>query len=141
MSDEENEETGGNDEAEESSGSAKAEENGGSDAEETIGTEEAREVLATNDAVAIDLRDEEEWIEGHVPAARRISADELSEVDDLPDQKLIIVCEEGDKSAEVAEKLRSDGRDAVALEGGMSQWRSDDLPMQPSHDPEEGKPI
>jgi rhodanese-related sulfurtransferase len=109
--------------------------------EESISPEDAREVLGRNEAVAIDLRDEEEWRTGHVPGARRISADELSEADDLPDQKLIVVCEDGKQSAEVAEKLRSDDREAVALEGGMDQWRSDDLPMQPSRDPDEDSPI
>ena len=108
---------------------------------ETISTEETREALGTNDAVAVDLRDEEEWRTGHVPGARRISADELPEVDDLPDQKVIVICEDGKKSAEVAEKLRSDDREAVAMEGGMEQWRSDDLPMQPSEDPDEDSPI
>ena len=108
---------------------------------ESISTEDAREVLARNDAVAVDLRDEEAWRTGHVAGARRISADELPEVDDLPDQAVIVVCEDGEKSAEVAEKLRSDGREAAALEGGMDQWRSDDLPMQPSHDPDEDLPI
>jgi rhodanese-related sulfurtransferase len=114
---------------------------GDEEQDETIDTEEARKVLASNEAVAIDLRDQEEWVTGHLPGARRISEDELADVDDLPDQKLIVVCEEGDQSAKVAEKLRSDGRDAVALEGGMSQWRSDDYPMQPSRDPDEDTPI
>jgi rhodanese-related sulfurtransferase len=109
--------------------------------EETITAEEAREVLGRNEAVAVDLRDEEEWREGHLPGARRISAEDLPNVDDLPDQKVIVVCEEGEQSAEVAEKLRSDGCDAVALEGGMNQWRSDDLPMQPSRDPDDDSPI
>ena len=108
---------------------------------ETISAEDAREALGKNEAVAIDLRDEEEWRTGHVPGARRISADELPEVDDLPDQKVIVVCEDGEQSAEVAEKLRSDDREAVALEGGMDKWRSDDLPMQPSRDPDEDSPI
>jgi len=108
---------------------------------ETISTEEAREVLAKNEAVAVDLRDEEEWRTGHVPGARRIDADELPEVDDLPDQKVIVICQDGQQSAEVAEKLRSDDREAVAMEGGMDQWRSDDFPMQPSHDPDEESPI
>jgi len=109
--------------------------------EETISPEDAREALGRNEAVAVDLRDEEEWRTGHVPGARRIDADELQEVDDLPDQKVIVICEEGEQSAEAAEKLRSDGRDAVALKGGMSKWRSDDLPMQPSRDPDEDSPI
>ena len=108
---------------------------------ETISTEEAREALGKNEAVAIYLRDEEEWRTGHLPGARRISADEISEVDDLPDQKVIVVCADGKQSAEVAEKLRSEDHDAVALEGGMDKWRSDDLPMQPSSDPDEDSPI
>jgi rhodanese-related sulfurtransferase len=108
---------------------------------ETISVEEAREVLGKNEAIAIDLRDEEEWRTGHVPGARRIDADEISEVDDLPDQKVIVVCADGKQSAEVAEKLRSDDRDAVVLEGGMDKWRSEDLPMQPSEDPDEDSPI
>ena len=109
--------------------------------QESISPEEAREVLGRNEAVAVDLRDDEQWRSGHVPGARHISADELSEAEDLPDQKLIVICEDGKQSAEVAEKLRSGDREAVALEGGMEQWRSDDLPMQPSRDPDEDSPI
>jgi len=108
---------------------------------ESIGTEDARELLGTNQATAIDLRDAEEWRTGHLPGARRISADEISDVDDLPDHKLIVVSEDGKEGAEVAEKLRDDGHDAVVLEGGMNEWRSDDLPMQPSRDPDEDSPI
>jgi rhodanese-related sulfurtransferase len=32
-------------------------------------------------------------------------------------------------------------REAVSLTGGMEAWRSDDMPMQPSRDPEEGAAI
>ena len=111
------------------------------EAEGTIGAEEARQLLGKNEAIAVDLRDDEAWRSGHLPGARHISADELPEVDDLPDGKVILVCQDGEQSAEVAEKLRSDDRDAVALDGGMDAWRSDDMPMQPSHDPDEETPI
>ena len=108
---------------------------------ETVGAEDARLALAANEATAIDLRDDEAWREGHLPAARHIAEDELSEADDLPDQRLIVVCEDGERSAGVAETLRDDGHDAVALEGGMKAWKSEDMPMQPSHDPDEDSPI
>ena len=141
-SDEQQDESDGQgDDSDEQSDESDGEANDSGEQQESISTEEAREVLGKNEAVAVDLRDEEEWRTGHVPGARRISADELTEVDDLPDQKVIVVCEDGEKSAEVAEKLRSEDRDAVALEGGMDQWRSDDLPMQPSRDPDEDSPI
>ena len=107
----------------------------------TIDAEAARQALAGSEATAIDIReDEEDWREGHLPAARRITESEL-EGADLPDQQLIVVCEDGERSAKVAEKLRDDGHDAVALEGGMKAWKSDDMPMQPSHDPDEDSPI
>jgi rhodanese-related sulfurtransferase len=54
---------------------------------------------------------------------------------------VIVACEDGSHSAEVAERIAGDGREAVSLEGGMASWRSDDQPMQPSEDPKEGTPI
>jgi rhodanese-related sulfurtransferase len=54
---------------------------------------------------------------------------------------VIVACEDGNRSAEVAEQIAADGREAVSLEGGMASWRSDDQPMQPSEDPNQGTPI
>ena len=54
---------------------------------------------------------------------------------------MIVACEDGDRSAEVAEQIAADGREAVSLEGGMASWRSDDQPMQPSEDPIDESPI
>jgi rhodanese-related sulfurtransferase len=54
---------------------------------------------------------------------------------------VIVACENGKESAEVADELRERGVDAVSLEGGMDAWRSDDMPMQPSRDPDEGAVI
>jgi histidinol-phosphate aminotransferase len=65
--------------------------------------------------------------------------DALEQIDD--DQTVIVACEDGEESAEVADELRERGIDAVSLEGGMEAWRSDDMPMQPSRDPEDGAVI
>ena len=110
---------------------------------ESVSPQEAREMLAANEATAIDIRDDEAWREGHIAGARHHSADEiddaLEEIDS--EQTLIVVCEDGSESGEVASKLGDGDRNAVCVEGGMDSWRSDDMPMQPSRDPKEGSPI
>src|SRR5688572_26977947 len=109
----------------------------------TVNPEQAREMLGSNEASAIDIRDDEKWRDGHLPGARhcpdRDFDDALEQIDD--DQTVIVACENGKESAEVADELRERGVDAVSLEGGMDAWRSDDMPMQPSRDPDEGAVI
>src|SRR4051812_33318462 len=106
---------------------------------ETVEPEEARQLLGSNEASAIDVRDDEKWREGRLPAARHCPdgdfAEALERIDE--EQKVIVVCEDGEESARVAEQIRDQGREAVSLAGGMEAWRSDDQPMQPSRDPEE----
>lgn len=110
---------------------------------ETVKPEEAREMLAGNEATAIDIRDDETWRQGHIPGARHHPADEidaaLEEIE--PEQTVIVVCEDGSESSEVASRLGDGDRSAVSIDGGMESWRSDDMPMQPSTDPKEGTPI
>src|SRR5687768_7013141 len=102
---------------------------------ETIEVEEARLALAANEATAIDVREKEQWIEGHIPGAHHVPEDEWGEGGgDLPG-------EDGKRSAELADELSEGDREAVALEGGMEAWRSADCPMQPSTDPDEDVPI
>jgi rhodanese-related sulfurtransferase len=110
---------------------------------ETVDPEETRRLLGSNEATAIDIRDLEKWHEGRLPGARHCpdgDFDEaLEQIDE--DQKVIVACEDGEESARVAEQIREQGRDALSLAGGMEAWRSDDQPMQPSRDPEEGAKI
>lgn len=111
--------------------------------EETIEAEEARLALAANEATAIDIRETDDWIGGHIPGATHVPEEEWEERrGDLPgENRLIIACEDGKRSAELAAELRDGDREALALEGGMEAWRSADCPMQPSTDPDEDVPI
>ena len=119
------------------------EEKGEQEQRRTVDSEQARQMLGTNEASGIDIRDDEKWREGHLPGARhcpdRDFDEALERIDD--DQTVIVACEDGEESAEVADELRERGVDAVSLEGGMESWRSDDMPMQPSRDPEDGAVI
>jgi rhodanese-related sulfurtransferase len=110
---------------------------------ETVSPEQARQMIGSNEATAIDIRDDEKWREGHVPAARHCPEGELEQalerIDD--DQTVIVACEDGEESAKVAAEIREQGREAVIIAGGMEAWRSDDMPMQPSRDVEDDTAI
>jgi rhodanese-related sulfurtransferase len=109
---------------------------------ETVGTDEARQLVASNEVAVIDLRDEEGWREGFIVGARRVDPEADDELDDLPKEgKLLVVCADGKRSAEVASRLRDGDRDAVSLEGGMDAWMSAGLATQPSSDYEPGPAV
>ena len=110
------------------------EESGG---KETIDVEEARTRMGT-DLNLLDIRPDEEWqTVGNIPGAVASSEEDASEtvkqIDE--DSTVVVVCEDGERSVKVAEALRESGRDAVSLEGGMSAWVDNDMPMQPTEDP------
>lgn len=104
-----------------------------------VSTEEARELVASNEVEVIDLRDEEGWLKGHIPGAHRAADDLDAKLEELPDdRKLLVVCDDGKRSGEVAGELDGDDREAVSLKGGMGAWLSDGLPSQPSMEFEPG---
>ncbi len=106
-------------------------------AAERIDTETARKLIAGGEVRVIDLRDEEEFSEVHATRAERIEdpdaeslAAELGEED-----KVLVFCGDGERSASFAGELRERGVEAVSVEGGIEGWRSDGMPTQPSPDP------
>jgi rhodanese-related sulfurtransferase len=103
---------------------------------ETISVEETRTRMGT-DARILDIRPDEEWQSvGNIPGAIS-GADDAGEAAQQIDEDatVIVVDEDGERSPEVAERLREAGRDAVSLEGGMAAWADNGLPMQPTEDP------
>ena len=101
----------------------------------TVSKDEARKLVASDEVAVVDLRDEEGWMEGHIPGAHRAGEDLGSTIESIEDdRKLLVVCGDGKRSGEVAEELSGDGREAVSLEGGMSAWLGDGMPSQPTGD-------
>jgi rhodanese-related sulfurtransferase len=107
--------------------------------DELLEPERARELVASNEATVLDLREEEQWRDKRVPGARRASEDELDAALELvgDDQMLIVVCDEDEEGAALAERLREKGREAACLEGGMKAWEDEKFPLQPSRDPDD----
>jgi rhodanese-related sulfurtransferase len=99
---------------------------------------EVRERIARKEAVVLDLQADDRWRRAHLVGATHVSHDDIGGVlEHVPkEQPIIVVCGDGERSREVAEKLTSDGRQASAISGGMDAWLSAGFHVQPSPDPD-----
>jgi rhodanese-related sulfurtransferase len=127
----------------ESKGAERAESKGDESAEskgdESVSVEEARREIAGGDAIAVDVRSDEDWGEGHIPGAIHLP-------DGDPDQaakplekgaRLLVIAEKGKLAARAATELAEKGYDAAAVDGTMKDWSSEGYSIQPTDDPDE----
>lgn len=106
---------------------------------EAISAEDARKLIAGPDPVQLlDLRPQEEFAEGHITRAENVDPDDLdSAVSGLSKQELVIVvCADGERSGEIAARLDDEGFNTASIQGGMTSWTSDKLPIQPREEQE-----
>ena len=97
---------------------------------DVAGTAEAR---CDCRAQIVDVREPEEWVDGHIPGATHIPLGELvaraSALD--PDQPVIAVCRSGVRSLTAAEILIGVGfADAKSMTGGMIDWAEAGHPVE-----------
>jgi rhodanese-related sulfurtransferase len=82
------------------------------------------------EAILLDVREDDEWVAGHVDGSRHIPMAELparfAEVSDLAEDaatgEVVVVCRSGNRSARVVAWLNQNGVDAVNLVGGLGAW-------------------
>ena len=89
------------------------------------------EAAAADDAVLLDVREDDEWAQGHAPQARHLPMSQLvGRLAELPrDQPLDVVCHVGGRSAQVVAYLLQQGFDARNVAGGMDAWERSGLPV------------
>lgn len=91
----------------------------------TIQPNEARQLLAAG-AAAVDVREQWEYLAGHLPGAIHLSLGELEHAAAkmLPDkeQPLIVYCTSGARSARAAGWLRTNGWRNVWDLGSIKAW-------------------
>ncbi|MGZ6142248.1 MAG: rhodanese-like domain-containing protein [Myxococcales bacterium] len=83
--------------------------------------------------VVLDVRNPPEvQAEGAIEGSILIPMDQLPRrLAEIPhDREVVAVCKRGMRSYNVANWLRSQGRDAVSLQGGIDQWRALGLPLK-----------
>ena len=102
---------------------------------EEIDPASARALLSEGEAVAVDVREQAEWDEGHVPGAAHVPRGFLeSRIEQAaPDreQPVILYCASGARSAFAAKTLEELGYERVfSLAGGFTEWKRNGLPFE-----------
>lgn len=95
---------------------------------------EAVNLINREDAVALDVRDDNEYRGGHILNAIHIPYalldERLQELDSYKDKPVIVYCRTGQRSAEASVLLRKQGFSRVyKLGGGVLAWQGADLPL------------
>lgn len=77
-------------------------------------------------AWVLDVREDYEWADGHVPTAHHIPLNQLPDNIHLvpKDEKIFVICAAGGRSMVAADYLISQGYDAVSVSGGTGGWIS-----------------
>jgi rhodanese-related sulfurtransferase len=82
-------------------------------------------------ASVVDVREDDEWVAGHIDGAQHIPLGELTaRRAEIPaDDEVVIVCRSGGRSSRAVAWLVDNGVDAVNLDGGMGAWADAGRPM------------
>lgn len=83
-------------------------------------------------AFLLDVRQPEEWVDGHIEGAILIPLGELqSRLSEIPtDRDVLIICRSGNRSSNARDILRAAGLErTTSIVGGMNAWIADGLPV------------
>jgi rhodanese-related sulfurtransferase len=80
----------------------------------------------------LDVRQPEEFREGHIQGSALIPLGELRErLKELPrDRQIVCICRSGSRSGSATRMLASAGYQAANLQGGMLAWNRAGLPVK-----------
>lgn len=81
--------------------------------------------------VVLDVRQPQEWADGHIKNAEHITGAELPEkYSELPKEKQIaVICGSGYRSTVAGSLLKSEGfQNVSSIIGGMSAWKKEKFP-------------
>jgi sulfur-carrier protein adenylyltransferase/sulfurtransferase len=95
----------------------------------------ARERIESGEPVVVDVREQDEWDEGHIAGAVHVPRGHLeSRIERLaPDtsRPVVVYCSAGNRSAFAAKTLTDLGyEDVVSLAGGFTDWKRNGFPVQ-----------
>ncbi len=90
--------------------------------------------INNENAKIIDVREAKDFKAGHIVDAINIPLmkldSQLTSIEKYKSEPVVVVCQLGQQSGQAVRKLETAGFENVArLSGGMSSWRSDNLPV------------
>ncbi len=91
--------------------------------------------LINQDALVLDVREDKEFVAGHIPKARHIPLgalpERLKELEKFKTKPIVVNCRSGQRSARACGILKKNGfENVVNLAGGIMAWESAHLPME-----------
>lgn len=91
------------------------------------------QLINKDEAVALDVREPADYKAGHIVNAINIPHnkvnDRIGELSAYKDKTLVLVDKMGTHTGAVGQNLKKQGFTVVRLEGGMSEWQSQKLPV------------
>jgi len=95
----------------------------------------ARDRIESGEPIVVDVREQNEWDEGHIPGAVHVPRGHLeSRIERLapdPARPVVVYCSVGNRSAFAAKTLAELGyEDVVSLAGGFTDWKRNGFPVQ-----------
>jgi rhodanese-related sulfurtransferase len=102
-----------------------------------VGPLEAVQLINRRDAVVLDVRDAGEYKSGHITNARHMPESEIEsrmkELDKIKSKPIIVSCGRGNRSMNVANRLRALGfAEVFSLRGGLAAWQQANMPLEKS---------
>lgn len=95
---------------------------------------EATQLLNREDALLLDVREDNEFKQGHIMGARhvplRLLSERLKDLEAYRERPVIVSCRSGQRSARAATTLKKHGFNRVYnLAGGVMAWQDANLPL------------
>jgi rhodanese-related sulfurtransferase len=102
-----------------------------------VGPLEAVQLINRRDAVVLDVRSAAEYKSGHITNARHLPESEIDartkELDKVKSKPIIVSCARGNRSVNVANRLRKLGfAEVFSLRGGIVAWQQASMPLEKS---------
>src|SRR5262245_61523532 len=99
-----------------------------------VSVQDVQSRIQNNGVALIDVREKEEWDEGHLPNAtflpRGFLESRIEKAVPERDQPIIVYCAGGTRSAYAAKTLQDLGyKDVVSMAGGYGEWKDAGLPF------------
>lgn len=85
-----------------------------------------------NGALILDVREPEEWVNGHISGAVNIPLGQLPEhLNEIPsNREIVVICRTGVRSAQGRDILQSAGyKKVTSVTGGIVQWQAQGQPL------------
>jgi adenylyltransferase/sulfurtransferase len=100
-----------------------------------VDSSRARDLIDSGEPVVVDVREQDEWDEGHIPGSVHIPRGHLeSRIERAapdPSQPVLLYCSAGNRSAFAAKTLEEMGyEDVVSLAGGFTDWKRNGYPIE-----------